>query len=877
VRKPRRWRRRLLLFVAGLLVLVWLAPIIVAHTSLLDRIIRMALADFDGSIHVGRASLDWFSAPVLEDIDVRDADGKPILSVSRIAGNRSLAALAWDSGELGVFRVEKPALSVVFSGTMTNLERSLALYLEGKGEQAHDSGGLPGLVVEVIAGQAALHDNDSGADWTVGPIEATVTVPGSAASPIQIHLAGAVNDSTRHGEIKADATIPLAAGLAVDGKIDVDGFPLAAAVPAMRRFHPGLRLGGSLDAHVQGSWAGVGGKVTGRVATHDVLLAAPELGDDRLSLRALDLSGESRLDGTHLVVQRLEASCDVGKATATGIDADFQDLLSIVNQPGSHVEVDADLARLAVMLPGVLHLQRDVRIASGRLHLNASSTGRTDGIAWEGSLRASDLRATRGKDTIAAPAPVAVEFRIRQAPHALPLIEHWHCDTGFLQVELGGTPEQLTATLSCDLDKLTAQLAGVIDLGSLRLAGKCTGQVTVRHPEAPDIGADLAVRDLLVGNPASPLWRDSEVRLSGRVRLDTAADSLQIIQVRVDSTLLQGTASGKIEKLSATQDVALAGELRCDVQKLEPYVRPYLGQGAKLEGHEARPFRLQGSLSPAAPAPLLVVLSGEAGLAWKSAQAFGCQVGAGEVKAALAGGSLRLGSIETSLNDGHVRLLPAVRLEPAPMELTLAKSSGVERFRLTPAACAGALGYALPALANVLEAEGQMSLVLDSARVPLTDPTATALEGRFIIHTGRVAPGPLIRELGAVLRVPSGANLTRESVVPVRMASGRIYHSNLELVFPELTIRTSGSVGVDGSLDLVAEMPVPPKWLGNSKAAKALANRTIRLLIRGTTASPKIDEHALRSTMTQIAREVGEDAVKQGLEKHLQDIFKRHK
>jgi translocation and assembly module TamB len=99
--------------------------------------------------------------------------------------------------------------------------------------------------------------------------------------------------------------------------------------------------------------------------------------------------------------------------------------------------------------------------------------------------------------------------------------------------------------------------------------------------------------------------------------------------------------------------------------------------------------------------------------------------------------------------------------------------------------------------------------------------------------------------------------------VPFRLANGRVYHTGLELRFPELTIRTSGSVGLDGSLALVAEMPVPPKWLGNSKLARAAAAQTIRLPIAGTLSKPKLDERALREASARFLRNTAEKTIRQ--------------
>lgn len=97
-------------------------------------------------------------------------------------------------------------------------------------------------------------------------------------------------------------------------------------------------------------------------------------------------------------------------------------------------------------------------------------------------------------------------------------------------------------------------------------------------------------------------------------------------------------------------------------------------------------------------------------------------------------------------------------------------------------------------------------------------------------------------------------------------------------------MRLSGSVGLDGSLALTAEMPVPPKWLGSSKLAKsALANQMIRLPIGGTLEHPKIDERALSEAAAKFAGNAAENLlgreldgkVKKEAEKGLRKFFRR--
>jgi hypothetical protein len=270
--------------------------------------------------------------------------------------------------------------------------------------------------------------------------------------------------------------------------------------------------------------------------------------------------------------------------------------------------------------------------------------------------------------------------------------------------------------------------------------------------------------------------------------------------------------------------------------------------------------------------PLAKALHGDAGLSWQALQALGCQVGASELRGQLAGGCFRVAPIEATLNQGRLRLEPSLRLDPLPLEATLAKGRVLEHAHLTPAACASALGYALPALANVAQADGDISLDLQSGRVPLTEPEKGEVAGWLTIHSAQVSASPLVQELSVLLKGPVTLTLTRDNVVPFRMVNGRVYHTGLELHFPELTIRTSGSVGLDGSLALTAEMPVPPKWLGSSKLAKtALGNQSIRLPIGGTLSHPKIDERSLREASAKFARDAAENVLRQEMDAKLKN------
>jgi hypothetical protein len=415
------------------------------------------------------------------------------------------------------------------------------------------------------------------------------------------------------------------------------------------------------------------------------------------------------------------------------------------------------------------------------------------------------------------------------------------------------------------------------------IAGALAGRFDLRPDEGRQVvQLDLNVQNLMLGPSAAPIWREPRVHLTGQGIYDLMKDSFQIVQLHLESPTLNCDTSGQITALSSDMELSLEGIIGYDLEKLEPQLRPYLGPSVKLSGRDSRPFHIAGALAtlegkpldvtvgPSAPKSsqpaLLARLHGDAGMNWQSLGAMGCQVGAAELRGRLADGWFRAAPIEATLNQGRLRLEPSARLDPGPLEVTLAKGRVIERARLTPAACASALGYALPVLADVAQADGELSLELQSGRVPLADPTRGDVAGWLTIHSAQVSAGPLVRELSVLLKGPPSLTLAKDNVVPFRMVNGRVHHTGLELHFPELTIRTSGSVGLDGSLALVAEMPVPPKWLGSGKLAQAIGNQTIRLPIGGTLSKPKIDERALREASTKFARDAAENAIRQELD-----------
>jgi hypothetical protein len=133
--------------------------------------------------------------------------------------------------------------------------------------------------------------------------------------------------------------------------------------------------------------------------------------------------------------------------------------------------------------------------------------------------------------------------------------------------------------------------------------------------------------------------------------------------------------------------------------------------------------------------------------------------------------------------------------------------------------------------------------------------------------------GEIARLLGAGNLAVTVAN---DTVVPVRIENGTVYHQNFTVHLGGHTITTSGAVGLDGKLNLTADVPVPARLLKNAPlAAKALANKRVKVPITGTLSQPALDSRQFQAAVAKLAQEAMRDVGKDLLDKELEKLFPR--
>ncbi|HEY2882253.1 MAG TPA: hypothetical protein VGJ15_07455, partial [Pirellulales bacterium] len=368
-----------------------------------------------------------------------------------------------------------------------------------------------------------------------------------------------------------------------------------------------------------------------------------------------------------------------------------------------------------------------------------------------------------------------------------------------------------------------------------------------------------ALRPTSTQNP-DPVWQEARLTLSAAGGLDSFADGLQLSSLDVASQALALHASGKISALSSQKLLDLAGKIDYDWQTLAPLLKPYVGDKVQIAGRESRNFSIRGPLggtgtvlaSAATVRPATASttdnsrsdnsqtdkfawmknLTADASLGWSQAEIYNIRLGQLDADAHLENGALALKPIDMPIGQnlaaGRLTVAPFLRLSPGPSELELGKGPLLTNVQISESLNNPWIKFLAPILSEPARATGIVSIDLDGARVPLSDPKQADVGGHLTLRSAEITPGPLGRPL--VLAAKQIEAIVKRKVPPLdlgrdetsvkvddqtidfRVIDGRVYHQGLTMRVGDVVIRTRGWVDMDENVNIVAEIPIKDEW-----------------------------------------------------------------
>ncbi|MGQ0634706.1 MAG: hypothetical protein ACT4QC_08850 [Planctomycetaceae bacterium] len=423
------------------------------------------------------------------------------------------------------------------------------------------------------------------------------------------------------------------------------------------------------------------------------------------------------------------------------------------------------------------------------------------------------------------------------------------------------------------------------------------------------------------------LWEDERLVVSAETRIDRDGQRLELPRLAVESGGLRLNAAGNVFDLSRQADIELAGEVDYDLSRLVARLPGAIARYIQLEGQERRKFSVSGPLrfaaekrppsaqpegavghalavedsriagsgaggpaqvvAQAAARPLVPAeLTAQAGLGWRQGNLFGLAAGPADIEWRLADQVLAMRPLEMTLSGGKLHLAPRVELSDQPATIVIPAGRLVENVQLSQELCDAWLKFVAPVFADATRVEGTFSVDLKQSRLPVGEPETGDLGGRLSIHAAQALPGALFGRIAEIIaQVQSSVGLNPHDLIGLErplvriddqqidfaLRGGRIHNSPLAFQMRNIPVRTRGSVGLDQTLDLVAEIEFPAEWAQRAPLLARLTGRPLEIAIGGTLRDPDVDA----SGIGRLAEDIGGSLLDGLLNGGLRGLFRR--
>jgi hypothetical protein len=448
--------------------------------------------------------------------------------------------------------------------------------------------------------------------------------------------------------------------------------------------------------------------------------------------------------------------------------------------------------------------------------------------------------------------------------------------------------ENAGETLNLDVSADRTSLQGVQPwlqqyLGSEQSIHSLSGQLQARFVRTPDASWTLTATSNL-NDAARP---ETRLQLAVDGHYSRASDDLTLSKFDLNALGAAASLQGSIARLSQDQMFNIRGNLQSPGAPLMELLPASLRQELQVSGITLSELQLQGALHPPADQPAQPFTASML-VNWQSAQGYGLTSQNGQLRLQYQNGLLIPEPVHVPINGGTLRQLPTVSLQSQPVILQFREGPVLENVALTEEVCRGWLQYISPPLANATSAEGRFSLSMKEGQYLVGAPERSALSGALVIHIGKVRPGPLANQILQNVTQLQGLidrnlipDLSQQTLLEIdneeigfALQNGRVYHDEFAMQIRNMRVVTTGSVGLDQTLDLAVALPIPDQWLKNAgPVLQALRGEAIQLAVRGTLSQPVVDGRPV----AEFGKRIGEKAASGLIERLIERRLQRNK
>ena len=390
------------------------------------------------------------------------------------------------------------------------------------------------------------------------------------------------------------------------------------------------------------------------------------------------------------------------------------------------------------------------------------------------------------------------------------------------------------------------------------------------------------------GMGRSILWEEEEVFISANLFVDDHFKSLWFGNLKFDSKLVNVRGNGRVDELGSRMVTNINGKWNIRWDTVNRLTQSPLGQLVTIRGSSWQEFALSGPLLPPGNGTAAWVdpqLKAQTSIAWNQANVLEIPIKPSQLTLTLSDSVVQLISDSPGIIGNIASLSPALDLRTANPILTLQPGTIINDLKLTQQHTRQWLKFATPILADATAADGIIGLSTQGAQIPILKPEQTLARGEVRLKDLTIGPGPLSHQLMPLLDQvlllikPSIADQSLkkkwmtmdEQVVNYAVQDGRVYHDHLKFKYKGVNVETSGSVGFDQTLDIVASIRILDHWVQKEPLLGGLRGQSIKIPISGTLAHPHLNRHAIASLSREFLERTAKSALTNVINGQLED------
>lgn len=553
----------------------------------------------------------------------------------------------------------------------------------------------------------------------------------------------------------------------------------------------------------------------------------------------------------------------------TGLDFTGQDVaLMVAGQPLSQAVVEGQFAGLFAWPEGILQADR-CTLSSSALSFAAQGAMDRTSANLEVAYRADLQQLGRALASVPQPSqrdPRSLSMGVSQGS---PLLQGWELRgaiEGTSQIQRAGSAawRVVMATLLRDFQAIQPGTISRLAPGSSPLA------------PTPTI------------LPPQVLWDEPALNLAGEIVIAAEGYEYQIPSLQIASQWLDSQLTGMVTVNELGHQLVMQGPATIKMDVASQRITKLLGEPILARGKHATTLNLL--VRGRKDQPENIELVGTVG--WDAVEMTGVKIGPATVPLRVTQDTAFIDHATLPLERGQIHVHGAVHFRPGDLWFEQQPGLFAEGVALTPEMCRSWLKYMLPLAADTAEVGGTFSAELDRCLVYPSDPIRSRVEGTLQVESAMIGPGPMARNLLAAVdqialltkgQPPAAASsqtggnwlVLNPQAIDFALVQGSVWHQRMMANVGNVSLISSGSVGLDGRINLGIQVPLNAAWLGAD--LQGLAGKTVLLPLVGTLTQPSIDPQAFSRTVAELGAQglqsTAENFLQKQLDRQLEKLF----